>query len=148
MPRSLFRIYFILFQDKKELLKFSKLISLWLPLVIYLGLIYYFSSLSQIKIGLHAADFPLHLAEYFVLSVLIFRALNFGLRERASLTVILFSLLLSIAYAVLDEIHQAYVPNRNPSQLDLIADGLGAILGLFAIVVYQRGILPRRVKKQ
>ena len=38
---------------------------------------------------------------------------------------------LAICYAITDEIHQAFVPGRHPSAVDiLLFDNLGAILGL------------------
>ncbi|RPJ22933.1 MAG: VanZ family protein [Chloroflexi bacterium] len=38
---------------------------------------------------------------------------------------------LAICYAITDEVHQAFVPGRNPSGLDvLLFDNLGALLGL------------------
>lgn len=140
-------LFALSFSKIETLQKIFKIFSLWLPLGIYLGLIYYFSSLSQPKLGLLSADFPLHMTEYCILSILIFRALNFGFKEKASVNVILLSLILSIAYAILDEIHQSYVPNRTPSYMDLMADSLGALLGMTVIIIYQRRVLNKKMSK-
>lgn len=128
--------------------KLFKILSLWIPLAGYLGLIYYFSSLSRLNFKLPTADFPLHIIEYFILSILILRAINSGIRKKAGLTVILLSFAFAIAYAILDEIHQSYVPNRTPSVLDLAADTIGAFLGLMAISVFQRGVLKKGMSKR
>ena len=40
------------------------------------------------------------------------------------------ALALTIAFAASDELHQAFVPGRVPSWLDLGFDGLGAVVGL------------------
>jgi hypothetical protein len=138
-------LFALSFSKIETLHKLFKILSLWLPLGIYLGVIYYFSSLSQPKLGLLSADFPLHMIEYCILSLLIFRAMNFGFKKKASINIILLSLILSIVYAVLDEIHQSYVPNRTPSYMDLLADSFGALLGMAGIIIYQRGFLYRKM---
>lgn len=139
-------LFALSFSKIETLHKITKILSLWLPLGIYLGLIYYVSSLSQAKLGLLSADFPLHMIEYLILSPLIFRAINFGFKKKASINVILLSLVLSIAYASLDEIHQSYVPNRTPSYMDLVADSFGALLGMVGIIIYQRRVLYRKMR--
>jgi VanZ family protein len=39
------------------------------------------------------------------------------------------SFLLATLYGVTDEVHQSFVPGRNPDWRDVVADGLGALLG-------------------
>jgi VanZ family protein len=128
--------------------KFLKILSLWLPVAVYLGLIYYFSSLSRLNFGWHTNNFPLHVIEYCILSVLIIRALNSGLREKVSIAVILLSFVLAIAYAITDEVHQSFVPNRTSSPLDVAADAIGALLGIAAITVLQRGMLKKGMNRK
>lgn len=54
----------------------------------------------------------------------------------------LLAVVLATAYGVTDEIHQSFVPGRDPSVGDLIADALGATLGA-TLVAY----LVRRARR-
>lgn len=47
----------------------------------------------------------------------------------------LFSLLLSISYAALDEWHQSFVPGRGPGVGDVLIDSSGAICGVLAALL-------------
>ena len=54
-------------------------------------------------------------------------------------------LLLAVLYGVSDELHQSFVPGREPSAADILVDGLGALLALGAIRLYaQAGQRYRR----
>jgi VanZ family protein len=65
-----------------------------------------------------------HVAEYAILAVLWERAL------RPSPRAVSWALLATVAYAVLDELRQGLVPNREPAVLDVGIDAGGALLGL------------------
>ena len=67
----------------------------------------------------------LHLPAYGVLTILWFRALTPFLPRGWAIGT---SLVLTIAYGLVDEWHQAYVPGRFPSATDLLADALGALI--------------------
>ena len=66
-----------------------------------------------------------HVAEYFILSLLVLRAIR---AERAGwqLTWGLTALALAVGWAALDEVHQAFVHGRGGSPPDVLRDGLGA----------------------
>ena len=49
------------------------------------------------------------------------------------------ALALTLAYAVLDEIHQLYVPGRFGSLTDVVLNAVGAVLALAVIATHQRG---------
>lgn len=51
--------------------------------------------------------------------------------------------LLALAYGGLIEIVQGWVPGRSPEWADWLADGLGALLGLVAVVAARRIWPPR-----
>ena len=65
-----------------------------------------------------------HMTVYGILGVLVFRSL--GYRKRAFGLVII----LCVAYGLLDEFHQVFVPGRTPSLADLAADTIGSTAGL------------------
>lgn len=77
-----------------------------------------------------------HLTEYAILAVLILRGLrSAGLnRERAwSWRLARLAMCLAALYAATDELHQAFVPSRTGSAIDVLIDGAGAILGVIAL---------------
>ncbi len=78
-----------------------------------------------------------HLTEYAVLALLLFRAFvcGHGWRwHRAGLG----ALAISVAWAATDEAHQAFVPNRGASGLDVLLDATGAALALAVVCCARR----------
>lgn len=102
-------------------------VSLWLPPLIYVVVIFYLSSQSEPLPGLtsHVWDKALHAIEYSGLGVLIFRAL-FGERLPLPVVVGLTAAIVSV-YGASDEWHQSFVPMRSPDIRDWMADTLGGI---------------------
>ena len=96
----------------------------WLPVLIWAGLIFGFSSVPDLGTGLGGWDLLLrkiaHAAEYAVLGALLARATG-----RAGLAFVLGSL-----YALSDEIHQSFVPGRVGAPLDVAIDTVGVAVGV------------------
>ncbi len=97
---------------------------LWLPVVVWAALIFALSSIPDLGTGLGGWDLVLrkiaHAAEYAVLGALLLRATG-----RVGL-----ALALGVAYAVSDEIHQAFVPGREGAPLDVVIDAIGVACGV------------------
>jgi len=112
----------------------TRVVSRWLPVVLWAGLIFGLSSIPDLGTGLGGWDLALrkiaHAAEYAVLGALLLRALGRELPAAA----------LGIAYAVTDEVHQAFVPGRHGAVLDVVVDAVGVLIG-----VYLLGRAARRV---
>ncbi len=109
--------------------------SLWLPPVVYMVLIFHFSAESNPmpEVTAHVWDKLLHTIEYSGLALLFARALTGeGLTWLAA--IVLATLLTSI-YGVTDEYHQLFVPLRDSSVSDWMADTLGATVGAAAWVM-------------
>jgi VanZ family protein len=71
-----------------------------------------------------------HFLEYALLGILLFRALAAtGIQGRPAH---LWALALAVSYAISDELHQAFTPQRTPSTIDVGIDVLGATIGVFA----------------
>jgi VanZ family protein len=66
-----------------------------------------------------------HVAEYTVLFVLLRRAWRRTLTSELALSV---SLVITAAYAVSDEVHQAFVPGRHANAYDVAIDLTGVLL--------------------
>jgi VanZ family protein len=82
-----------------------------------------------------------HVAEYAILSYLWFKALSQGRRTWSSRWA-LWALGLSISYALLDEYHQAFVPSRTASLMDVGIDSLGALMTQAYLFIALRQPLP------
>lgn len=106
----------------------------WLPVILWAGVIFYFSAIPDLQIKEFGAwDTILrklaHAAEYGVLAYL---TLRLGLRqEKRKVTTLLIILIFCALYAWSDEWHQSFVEGRVFSVFDILIDSLGAIvLGL------------------
>ena len=110
----------------------------WSLCAAYMALIFYLSCLSDVPIPVlfHSQDFFLHIIEYGVLGYLLSLAfLSTGVQRRIRLYT--FSIILM--YGVSDEVHQAFVPLRDPSVLDVVADTLGGLLGMLVFHLFSHG---------
>ena len=111
----------------------------WLPVVVWAGVIFAFSSVPSLSTDLGTWDTILrklaHLAEYAVLGALLDRALR-----RPQLVV---AVALAGLYAVTDEVHQLFVEGRHGSPLDVGIDTLGALLGVLLWRALMRRWTPR-----
>ncbi len=103
----------------------------WLYVFIWAGLIFFLSHQSGLSSGLPSNwDFVLrklaHLAEYAVLTYLLFNALN--RHQLKNSQIIWLSFLFAFLYAVTDEYHQAFIAFRYGVWTDVLIDSLGILL--------------------
>ncbi|MBI5056446.1 MAG: VanZ family protein [Nitrospirae bacterium] len=95
-----------------------------------MGLIFYLSSRS-----FHLPKLPtnfdkiVHIGIYLPLAFLFYLSLN---RSGIKRYVFAAAVLLTLLYGVSDEFHQSFVPGRDSSFGDALADFTGALLGSFA----------------
>ena len=82
-----------------------------------------------------------HVAEFFVLGLLLFWASRRGRAPHWQLRWMLQSLVIAGVYALFDELHQAFVPSRTPSLVDSGIDFAGAASS--QLVPYLRYALRR-----
>lgn len=119
----------------------KKFIFYWFPILICCVLIYIQSAYPAPENIPHLPVFDkaVHFAVYALLSILFFRAYR-TTRIKANLkTVMILSILSSVVYGVSDEIHQHFVPFRHADFLDVLADILGSISGVY----FYQFILPK-----
>ncbi|MFX1280048.1 MAG: VanZ family protein [Promethearchaeota archaeon] len=106
-----------------------------IPAFILALLIFYFSSLSNpyptppSNLASIILNPLLHIVEFGALSFLVL----FGLYPKVRATVLI---MLSFLYAVLDEMHQLFVPYRYFDVNDLLFDLSGVLLGYLAYIIY------------
>lgn len=109
----------------------------WLPMILLMVIIFWLSSRQSDQLpDMGWADFVFkkgaHMAGYAMLGI----ASYWGTRNWSS------ALIITILYAVTDEIHQAYVPTRNGQISDVLIDTTGAFIGF---TLYHYWMEPRFV---
>ena len=117
----------------------KKLVYYWLPVILYLILIFYLSSLSRIEVVETITTFILkdkllHLLEYSILAILLYRLLN--QYEKLQPIALVLAITLSTLYGLTDELHQLFVPGRFFSISDLFADFIGSNIILLRNYLY------------
>ena len=108
----------------------------WFPLIAYCIVIFLQSSFPSIESvpELPYIDKLLHFFAYAVLGALFLRAYKtLRIRNRLNLLIML-SILSSSLYGISDELHQYFVPLRSAEWMDIFADILGSVFGVF---IYQ-----------
>lgn len=125
-----------------------RFIRYWIPVVVWMGVIFFLSGRSSIQV----ADEPvinflffktLHVIEFSLLFMLYFRALKNTLRIAIGINVFAVAFVLTLLYAVTDEIHQLFVPSREGRLRDVIIDAIGA----GGAWIYLELLLPKAPKK-
>ncbi len=131
-----------------------KILTYWLPPLLWLGLIFYFStdnfsgqhtgSILQMVLNfflpdLTVAQFDLihfylrkaaHLTEYAILAFLLFRAFRAGAVEKWRWSWAICTLSIVAGYALLDEYHQSFTGQRVGTIYDSLIDTAGGLAAL------------------
>ena len=107
----------------------KKFFKFWFPVIVWAGLIFWLSSIPNLKSSLEQ-DFVLrkiaHILEYAILTFLFIRALE--IEGLATKKAIIFSAIFTLFYALSDEYHQTFVFGREGSLKDAGIDSIGIIL--------------------
>ena len=126
--------------------KFKFFVIYWLPVFVWSGLIYLFSShavpsATQIYWGDFIIKKSAHIFEYGLLALLWYRALKqSGVKKKTSAIV---GLILAICYGITDEYHQTFTPGREPRIRDVVFDTIGATAALYIVW----NLLPKAPKR-
>ena len=106
----------------------------WIITIIIAMIIFYFSTLTFKGVGYGDSknwiSILYHIIIFFFLSIFLFISL---IKGENNIRKFEFAILILIAYGILDEIHQFFVPGRFCSLVDVGFDGTGI---LFAFLVY------------
>jgi VanZ family protein len=119
------------------------------PLLLYMGYIFYMSS-GPVEAAAFSyfPDYLLHAAGYSVFYVLAHWAFHEGLPPVAGRGGYWLPWLATVLYGASDEFHQSFVPSRQCSASDLLADAAGGIMGALGVLLVvwlgRRGSLARR----
>lgn len=102
---------------------------------LFAALIFVLSSIPNLKtpFEFHMADKFLHSSAYLLFSILLFFSFYTSKGALWQKYAYPLSLIVGIAYGLLDELHQAFVPGRQSDFFDFLADFLGIAMGLLMI---------------
>lgn len=118
-----------------EFLEKRKIWLVYVPLTIYWVMLFTATSIPVERLpSLGLSDKINHLIAFFLLAILLYLTLIYQrksrfLYEKAAIATIIICML----YGAIDEIHQLFIPGRFAEILDWVADGSGAILGVFLV---------------
>jgi len=107
----------------------------WVPAVLYAGVIFFLSSQShpedQLPLFLleDVSDKVLHAVEYGILALLCYRAFRWAAGPAVARQAVVLAIVTASVYGITDEVHQLFVPFRDSSWQDWLADTIGAAIG-------------------
>jgi len=117
-----------------------KFIKLWFPVILYSGIIFCVSSISNVVTPLPEfhLDKILHIFIYLPFGFLVTRGI-FGSRPSiSSRNLWILVVLAAFLYGLSDEYHQSFVMGRYFEIIDLLADTMGGAIGGYAYLLRGR----------
>ncbi len=115
----------------------KKFLKFWAPVLVWMGIIFFFSSLPSLKSGLEQ-DFILrkiaHVLEFAILTFLFLRAISAqggpasGQKNLSIRKIVIYSIIFSLFYSLSDEYHQTFVFGREGALRDVGIDSIGIFL--------------------
>lgn len=104
-----------------------------LPALFLMSAVFLASSLTMppgASVGL--PDLVFHFGEFFALGLLTARMVDPVMGGRRWVRPLLIAFSLAAGYGLLDEVHQAFVPGRDPSVADFLVDASAGLAGILA----------------
>jgi len=107
----------------------------WVPVALYAGAIFFLSAQSHPEDQLpsfllkNVSDKVLHAVEYGILSLLCYRAFRWAAGPAVARQAVVLAIVTASVFGLTDEVHQAFVPLRDASWQDWLADTIGAVIG-------------------
>ncbi len=124
-----------------------KILKCWFPLLFWVFLIFGLSSIPNIspdRIKLPSgSDKIIHYFEYSILALLFYRGLVYDRWNTGNLIAVVV-VIAAAGVALTDEFYQSFVPGRDSSFLDLVADFSGVISGTVIYHFFRRDKKNRR----
>ena len=125
---------------RRSRLKFLKF---WFPVFLYSGIIFYASSLPDLKPPLKITniDKAFHVLEYLPFGFLLARAF---IQQWPAVKIWQVVTICSLLYGISDEYHQSFVPGRESSVIDVVADTIGGFLGVWIYLFRQKRVTSKQ----
>ena len=107
------------------------MISLWLPVVVYMAAIYWGAALPQIPGPVAGiSDIVLHMAGYTGLALLTLRATARGRWSGVTARAMTLAFVIAVVHGMTVEVEQLFVPSRFAEWRDVGNDVIGVLVGL------------------
>jgi VanZ family protein len=127
-------------QDIKPLLSRTIDFSFLEPVLKHVQFTYHHSEVSIQSLGVNGVvEFFIRKGAHFTVFFLlcIFFIVAFVKTTTLKRTVVIgFSLVLTVLYAITDEVHQGFTPNRTPYVGDVVIDTIGALFSVIFCLIY------------
>jgi len=122
----------------------------WIPVLLWMGVIFYLSSQPDLKTPFGIWDTILrkfaHAFEFGVLTLLVWRTL--AQYQLKLFKLIGWSSVIGLLYAISDEWHQYFVNTRNGNIWDLLIDCVGIVVIVIIVGSYYRNKEVKQIKKK
>ncbi|ENH98381.1 hypothetical protein J416_00299 [Gracilibacillus halophilus YIM-C55.5] len=77
-----------------------------------------------------------HFTVFFLLAIFFFLACQKTVQKRSPQLIACFAFFCTIVYAMFDEWHQSWTPNRTPYVGDILIDSIGAGFAIFCLLIW------------
>ena len=120
-----------------EFLEKRKVWLVYAPLSFYWLILFIATSLPAPDLpSIGISDKVAHLSAFFCLAILLTLTLIYQRKSKLLFdNSYLAAFIICIFYAAIDELHQLLIPGRSAELLDWVADGGGALLGIFIVKI-------------
>lgn len=128
--------------------KWSKFQRFWFPVILYSGIIFYVSSVPNVKTPLQEIQFDkvLHILAYVPFGLFVARGIINTWGSPSYRMLLGAVLLASFFYGLSDEFHQSFVSGRESSMGDVIVDTIGGVTGGAVYLLFLRYISRKRFR--
>lgn len=120
-----------------------KFLKFWFPVFLYSGIIFYASSLPDVKppLEIKNIDKAIHILEYLPFGFLLARAFQ---QQWPAVRMGQVVTLCALLYGISDEYHQSFVPGREAGVADVVADTIGGFLGVWIYLFRQKRVTSKQ----
>jgi VanZ family protein len=114
----------------------KKIVFNWGPAILLMLGIFFLSSRQRVSVAdsftINFIFFKsLHVIEYATLFFLVFRAMYKTFSNLELSKILFLSVIICVAYAISDEVHQTFVPTRNGTIIDVFIDTIGILIAKY-----------------
>lgn len=113
----------------------------WVPVIVWSGVIFTFSSIPHLKapsLGLGFEDKVYHFAEFFIWGILFAKSYKM-VSGKQDFSGLVFAVAIGASFAFIDEWHQNWIPGRQFDWKDMLSNWAGLLLSLLISTVGKRG---------
>lgn len=126
----------------------KRFVLLWLPVVVWMGVIFIGSSISRVpRVGDDTLDGLVHrvahLLEFAVLGALLLRAMSKD--KPTTKREVVVTLIVVALYAASDEFHQRFTPGRSSEGISVLFDVAGGAIGVWVWQRWARRVQPQEM---